>query len=186
MMLMAIPSEYTRKPGENNMNCSKTLKHAAFVIMLLATGVANAALLQFNLTGSYTASWQLDTSVKPIDVAQGLYATYGNVSGSFPGATQPGLYVTFYTPVLAGGFEVYDDNLDTALVATSGQQLYSGPESDPLFNLGTIALTGYDTPGTYLLTISEVATGAVPEPASAALLLGGLVLLSAFKRRQNR
>lgn len=167
------------------MMLMRSLRHAAVAAMLFSTGIAHAALIQFNLTGDYTASWQLDTSQPPEDPFIGLWATYGNVTGSFPGATQPGLYVTFYSPALAGGFEIYDNNLDEALVATAGPQLYTGLETNPVFTLGTFALTDYNGPGTYILTISEVAEAAVPEPATGAMLLGGLALVAvSMKRRQ--
>lgn len=168
------------------MSFLKALRTAALAFMLMATSMANAAILQFTLTGSYAASWQLDTLTPPEDPFIGLWATYANVTGSFPGATQPAVFVTFYSPALAGGFEIYDNNLTEALVATAGPQLYTGLETDPQFKLGTFALTDYDGPGTYLLTISEVGVGAVPEPASAALLLAGLCLLAGFKGRQKR
>lgn len=162
------------------------VRSAAIAIALLSTGLANAAIIQFNLTGDYAASWQIDTSTPPADPFIGVWVTYGNVMGSFPGATQAGLYVTFYSPVLDGGFEIYDDNLDEALLATAGPQLYTGLETNPVFLLGTFALTDYDGPGNYLLTISEANTSAVPEPASAALLIAGLGLIAGFKRRNRR
>lgn len=168
------------------MKVFNIVRSAAIAIALMSTSLAQAALVHFSLTGDYTASWQIDTSTPPEDPLIGVWVTYGNVMGSFPGATQTGLYVTFYSPVLDGGFEIYDNNLDGALVATAGPQLYTGPETNPVFKLGTFALTDYDGPGNYLLTISEVDTNAVPEPASAALVLAGLGLIAGFKRRHRQ
>ena len=167
------------------MMLMRSLRNAAVAAMLFSAGVAHAALIQFNLTGNYTASWQLDTSQPPEDPFIGLWVTYGGVTGTFPGATQPGLYVTFYSPALDGGFEIYDNNLDEALVATAGSQLYTGLETNPVFTLGAFALTDYNGPGTYILTISEVAEAAVPEPATGAMLLGGLALMAAARKRRH-
>ena len=165
------------------MKLMHRLRNAALAAILLSSGAAHAALYQFNLTGDYTASWQLDSAL-PDDVAPGVWVTYANVMGTFPGATQPGLYVTYYSPALAGGFEIFDNNLETALVATAGPQLYTGPEDNPLFTIGTFALTDYDGPGTYLLTIAQLDDAAVPEPATGALLLGGLGLVAVTRRRK--
>lgn len=167
------------------MHLLNSLRHLALAALLLVSGAAHATLYQFSLTGAYTASWQVDTAQPPEDPAPGLWATYGGVTGFFPGASQPGLYVTFYSPLLEGGFEIYDDNAGVALVETTGPQLYTGPESSPLFTPGTFALTELDGPGTYLLTIAEVVPAAVPEPATGALLGGGLLLLHASRRRRS-
>lgn len=167
------------------MKLLKSLRIAAVAVMLFSAGVAQAALIQFNLTGDYTASWQLDTSVPPYDPTPGLWVTYIDVPGTFPGASSPVVDITFYTPALDGGFEIYDFNADALLVATTGPQLYTGPETNPTFTLGTFDLTDFDGPGLYTLTISAVTDAAVPEPATGALLLGGLALLATARKRRN-
>ena len=167
------------------MKLMKSVRNAAVAFLLLSAGAANAALIQFNLTGSYTASWQLDSSQVPDDPFIGVWATYIDVTGSFPGASQAAVDITFYSPLLDGGFEIYDYNAGIALVATAGPQLYTGLESHPVFTLGTFALTDYDGPGLYLLTISEVADAAVPEPATGAMLLGGLAAMVAVRRQRR-
>lgn len=167
------------------MKLMKSVRNAAGAFLLLSAGAANAALIQFNLTGSYTASWQLDSAQVPDDPFIGLWATYIDVTGAFPGASQAAVDITFYSPVLDGGFEIVDYNAGIALVATAGPQLYTGLETNPVFTLGTFALTDYDGPGLYLLTISEVADAAVPEPATGAMLLGGLAVMVAARRRRR-
>jgi hypothetical protein len=77
-------------------------------------------------------------------------------------------------------------------LSTEGFQLYTGSEDNPTFRLGTFALTEYLGAGRYSLTVTDLDALPeppvdVPEPASAALLLGGLgVLLASRKRRQAR
>ena len=166
------------------MKLMNSLRSLGFALVLLSSTAAHAALIQFNLTGDYTASWQLDTSIPPYDPLTGIWVTYIDVPGSFPGASTGVVDMTFYTPVLQGGFEIYDYNADVALVETIGPQLYTGPEESPTFLLGTFALTEIDGPGNYLLTISEVAEAAVPEPATGVLVMGGLALMGASMRRK--
>lgn len=77
-------------------------------------------------------------------------------------------------------------------MSTEGFQLYTGPEDSPTFRPGTFALTEFDGTGRYALTVTDLDALPeppvdVPEPASTALLLGGLgVLLASCKRRQTR
>jgi hypothetical protein len=168
------------------MKIFRHFRHLFLAILLLTSGAANAAVLQFTLTGAYAASWQLDTAQPPFDPFEGFWVTYIDLSGSFPGASTPVVDITFYSPALDGGFEIYDYNAGIALVETVGPQLYTGSETDPVFTLGTFALTAIDGPGSYLLTIAEVGATAVPEPATGALLFGGLAVMYGARRRRQR
>jgi hypothetical protein len=72
---------------------------------------------------------------------------------------------------------------------TDGPQLYTGSEDSPMFSLGTFFLTEFEGTQTYILTVTQADTGDgtdVPEPASAALLIGGLGAMYALRKRKTR
>jgi hypothetical protein len=162
------------------------LRSAAAIAMLLWAGMANAALYQFSVTGDYTASWQLNSTVTPDASAAGTAFRLYDVGGNFPGSLSGIVDLTFYNGAFDGSMEIYDFYARLSLLLTDGPQLYTGAESAPTFKLGTFGLTEYQGPGNYLLTVTDLTAPAlsVPEPASAALLIGGLGLMFARRKRE--
>lgn len=173
------------------MKLIKSLRNVALAAMLFSAGVANAALYQFQLTGDYTASWQLNSTVSPDAVGEGTGFLLEDIYGNFPGSLLDYADLTFYSDAIGGGMEILDYYGDNLLLSTDGFQLYTGSEFSPTFRLGTFALTEYLGTGRYSLTVTDLDAlpppADVPEPASAALLLGGLgILLASRKRRQAK
>lgn len=156
--------------------------------MLLSAGVANAALYQFQITGDYTATWQLDSERAPEEAENGGGFTFIDVEG-FDDALFGIADVSFFNAAIGGGLQIYDWFGDHYLLTTDGPQLYTGSENRHEFLLGSFALTEYEGLGNYLLTITDLDAIPdpvdVPEPATAAMLLGGLGLLAASRRRRN-
>jgi hypothetical protein len=178
-----------------SLNLMKSLRNAVVAGVLLSAGLANAALLQFNLTGDYTASWQLNSTGTPDDGANGVGFVIYDVPGQFPGSALDLADLYFYNADQGGGLEIYDYYNDFTLLLTDGQQLYTGTEEGIVsFILGTFILTDFDGPGTYTLTVTDLDAGPgpgtdpgeVPEPATAAMMFGGLGLMYALRKRRNR
>ena len=168
------------------MNLIKSLKNVAIAALLFSAGVANAAIYQYQLTGDYTASWQLDSAATPDDTMANTYIGFYDVQGTFPGSVQNLADLYFYNGEQLGGLEIFDLSAQLDLLMTEGPQLYSGSENNPTFLLGTFNLTDLNGSGTYVLTVTDLdATppGTVPEPATAAMLIAGLGLFAASRKR---
>jgi hypothetical protein len=176
-------------------NLKNSLKSAAIAALLFTAATANAAVLQFKLTGDYSASWQLNSSVEPDDGANDIGFVIYDVEGNFPGSIFGYTDLYFYNAVEGGGLEIYDYWGDADLLVGYGPQLYTGLEEGVItFTLGTFALTDFEGTSHYTLTVTDLDAGPgpgpdpvdVPEPASAALLLGGLGLMFAAGKRRRR
>jgi len=158
---------------------------AACATVALATTAAYADTYNFSLTGDYTATWQLESSVTSDDSADGQAFVLFDVPGTFTGASTSVVDLYFYSASFDGGVEIHDFAAgDTVLLSTNGDQLYTGTEGAPTFKLGTFALTEYQGTGSYTLTVTDVS--AVPEPESYALLLAGLGAVGTVVARRRR
>jgi len=177
-----------------SLNLMKRLKSAVVVAALLSAGAANAALYQFTLTGDYTASWQLNSTGTPDDGASGVGFVIFDVEGNFPGSAIDVADLYFYNADEAGGMEIYDyygGGYD--LLLTDGPQLYTGNEEGIItFLTGSFNMSDFDGPGSYTLTVTNLdavpdpgTPGEVPEPASIAMVLGGLGLMAGLRKRRK-
>jgi len=169
---------------------------ASGTAMLVLAAPADAALLQFTISGADTlsginppptffASFQLDSSpvINPINVAPGAAFAIANVAGTFRYAAttrttpQP---INFFSTSQRGGLVVGSD----FFLAFDGPQLYTGTEAAPTFRTGNFTLTTLTGGSPIALTIAEVA--AIPEPATWGMMLLGFGVVGAGMRARRR
>ena len=165
----------------------KMLRNVSVVAVLFSSSIAHAGLYQFNLTGDYTASWQLDSTLEADLAGEGEGFLLIDAEGDFPGSFFNVADLTFFHDALGGGLEIYDFYNDVLLLSAVGPQLYTGSEFIPSFLLGSFNLTDFFGAGSYTLTITDLDAPPtdVPEPASGAILLGGLGMLYAARQRRR-
>lgn len=166
------------------MNLKKFLTRVTAAAAMAAAAVgAQADTYQFTLSGDYNATWLLASSPTPDDYGDGAGFVIWDVEG-FDDAAFGVADVYFWHVDQGGGLSIDDYYGETTLLIADGPQLYTGTEDAPTFTLGTFSLSEYQGSGTYTLTVTNVS--AVPEPASVALLLGGLGLVGAAAARRRR
>ncbi len=143
---------------------------------------AQAQALVFNLTGSRTATFTLDDNIPDRFNSSSLIGDqifFDAVAGSFGGSS--GIGNISFGSNLISPFQIQSANL--GFTQFNGPTLFSGSPSNPTFSLGTFNLTSIVS-GNSTLTISR-AVGAVPEPATWAMMLIGFGAIGMATRRRR-
>ena len=145
---------------------------------------AHAVILNFDLSGSRNADFQLDSNAIPNSFNTssliGNQIFYNGVAGTFGGVA--GLADINFGTGLIAALNVTGTPLGFTQFA--GPALFSGPPSAPVFSTGVFNLTSIGS-GNSTLTISN-AISAVPEPSIWATLIAGLGLTGFALRRRPR
>ena len=170
----------------------KPLFFAATLLGAAAGSPAWAATYLFSITGDYSASFQLSSSPAPVSsfASDPNFFWLTNVSGTYQGSAGA-RDAYFYTSAIGGGLGLKNTNNSTFTFVSDGPQLFTGPNTAPTFMLGTFSLVQFLGPGRYSLTISDLSggtppAGAVPEPATWAMMLLGFGCVGFSMRRQRR
>jgi hypothetical protein len=143
---------------------------------------ASAAIYAFDLTGAKTASFNIDTATAPTSSSSsfiGDQISYNAVTGTFGGTTQTAT-IGFGT-FLAAQLNIGGTTL--GFTQYGGPDLFSLVSGAPVFNLGSFNLSSI-TSGPATITIRAV-SGAVPEPATWAMMLVGFGAIGFSMRRRN-
>ncbi len=153
---------------------------------LAIPAAADAASLLFTLEGSRNASFSLDSNPVP-DSFTTLQTNFLNVAGTFNGIAGVASLINFGTTdgtFSAAALNILAPNL--GFTQFSGPTIFGGTTAHPIFSPGVFQLNNPFFGGPATLTISEIASGAVPEPASWAMLIMGFGLVGAIMRRRAR
>lgn len=143
---------------------------------------ASAAPYLFELTGSRTATFTIDTTTVPDFVSSsfiGDQVSYNVVPGTFGGSVQTASvgFGTFLAATLNIG------GSPQGFTQFAGPDLFTLVNSRPVFNVGTFNLTSIVS-GNSTLKISA-ATAAVPEPATWAMMVAGFGIVGFSMRRRS-
>ena len=155
---------------------SKVIATAALAVSAMSATSANAATLLVNYTPttdvSKPFSFNVDSNPTPLATSTGAFLTsITNATGQYLGRTS----VDFFSLSSGGLFGLY-----------YGAQAYSGTTAAPTILTGTYnALHNNNIAQAGIVTISAM-DGAVPEPATWAMMLAGVGAMGFAMRRSNR
>jgi hypothetical protein len=175
------------------MNCLSRIFVIVCSVLFLGAGVASAdtmpAELTFTLSGPVTATFQLPSQLSAPSIGPELGFGFVIPSMQVAGFGANGVnlmingapsadFLAFYnaTGDFHGGFAAFQNAFVADFLLIGGQpQLYSGPETSPIFSPGTFTLTSGNS--IYTLTISGGSAVGTPEPSATILLSIGLLAL---------
>jgi hypothetical protein len=162
------------------------IKRIGLLISVAALAIpvvpANAAPLLFTFSDTNNSSFQLDSN--PVSAPASIFSfTTAVTNGMQNGAAFDFGTVRFFSSISGGGVFT-----EFGGPGGFGPQLYSGTTAAPVFSTGTFSFTNLlGSPNGSTLTISAVAVGgAVPEPATWAMMIFGFGAVGSMLRYRRR
>lgn len=163
----------------------KTGAAVATLLAVLAASPASATLLNFELTGSHQASFQIDTETVPNFFSSssliGNQVGFDDVSGIFGGVA--GLASISFGTNLIADFNIGGTPLGFVQLTSNGPDLFTGNPADPVFTLGSFNLSNPFFGQNDVLTIS---VAAVPEPSTWSMMILGFATVGFIAYRRKR
>lgn len=163
------------------------LRLSVVLCMLFAVPLF-ADIYHFSLTdGPHTVTFNLPDNPTP-DFADGSYGfSFFSLPMMHDGKAVD-CSVDFWNAASSGGLTIYNGGCGGVLMDSIGDVLYTGPETNPQFVLGTFTLQDLGDSsqhGPFLLTVTDTAgMPATPEPAALALLASGSIGLLMLRRKR--
>jgi len=154
---------------------------AAALTAALSPVSANATRYVFDLTGSRTAHFALE-STKP-NFFSDYQTQFQNVRGNYGGAPGVASAISFGATLIINAVDVSGTSLGFTQFSANVPSLFTGPTSNPVFTVGTFALSGIVS-GNSSITIAVAAP--VAEPGGFMLLAGAVGATAYAVRRRAR
>ncbi len=167
------------------MIIAKSLVAAALLLSAGLASEARAATLLFNLDGSFTASFQLDSMPVPTRFTDFGFlgqSTFANVPITFNGVERTADLI--FGTGLAARLNIVGSGIP--FTQLTGDTLFTGTTANPVFAPGIFQLGNPFFGQSLTLRISEVPmSGTIPEPAGWMMLIAGFGLLGSALRRRR-
>jgi hypothetical protein len=148
---------------------------------------ASAADVLFTVTGGATASFVIDQSPIPSTVGFNDFGI-GPFSGTFQGTPDEILSANFSNNGL--GFTLFLDSSNNFLglqPISSFEEMFSGPLTSPIFNIGTYDFSGLlNNEASIDFTVNISEAPAVPEPSTWMMLVAGFGMIGGAMRYGRR
>lgn len=154
----------------------------------MAAAPASAALLTFDVTGSRTATFNLDSNAVPsrftTSALVGDQIFFNSVAGTFGGVA--GIADINFGSGLIASLNINGVSPTSFSGQFSGATLFGGTPANPVFNTGTFALSGPLFSQASLTIRNASVSSAVPESATWAMMLVGFGAVGAASRYRRR
>lgn len=161
---------------------------ALFPTTAVRAAVGGNAELTYLLSGPIPMEFKLLTIPSLSSFSPGNSFLTAKLTG-IDGTSTGDAFFAFFSNREGGGLQLLDAVTGKSVFSLGGAQLYSGNEWTPSLLSGTFGMTDRSGGASYTLKVAALPSGstpAVPEPASWAMMIGGLGLVGGLVRTRVR